>query len=112
MDITSLLPMLIKLLGGSQQPTQQPAQAPIPDSVINSYPNGYIDTTAATTVQQTLSQEPLSNGVNLDKILSMLGGQNNSGNILQSLMPLLSKTQKNNSPKISELKSVDEYIFD
>lgn len=104
MDISSLLPLLLNLLGGGNnsntlqnlvKPT--PQQMPqIPQNILASYPTSFINNQEVqkTTNQQTPAFSP---------------------ELINNLMPMLQnlkKTQKNSSPKFSELKSIDEYEFD
>ncbi len=106
MDISSLLPLLLNLLGSGNNtntlqnlvnPTQQ--QTPkIPQNILASYPNNYIDSLEK---QITQPQQQVQTQF--------------SPELINNLMPMLQnlkKTQKNSSPKFSELKSIDEYEFD
>ena len=97
MDISNLLPLLLNAFGGNTGGITQPqTQNQIPQNILASYPSSYIDNKAIQNAPQ----------------------QQNSAfspELLKNLMPMLQnikKTQKNSSPKFSELKSIDEYEFD
>ena len=114
MDLTSMLPMLMNLL--QDHPNQTYSQQNItPQDVLNSYPNTYISNSHTT---QDNNQQPqnqrTSSPLDLSMLSSLLGGgqQNSPLNMLSQLLPSLKQEQKNNSLKISELKSIDEYTFD
>ena len=115
MDISNLLPLLMNLLKGSPQTTQPSSP---PQDVINSYPSSYISTQSSTQSQAkapTVSQTQSSfQQQDLSMLTSLLGGGSkaNITDLLSQLLPTLTKTQKNNSLNISELKSIDEYTFD
>jgi hypothetical protein len=116
MDIQTLMPLLMNLLGGGNNPlqnlfsnkqNQQPAPQNIPQEVLASYPSSYTQNTNNTLIHNQAPQE--SNGQQSQNM------QFNMPNIdmLKNLMPLLQNTnkQKNSPLTFSELKSVDEYTF-
>lgn len=117
MDIQTLMPLLMNILGGgnnnilsslaNQTSTPQKNQKEVPKDVLASYPPSY-----------TLENKP-----NNIQSQSALPSQNQSGNtnfslpnidIIKNLMPMLQNTNKQKSSplKISELQSVDDYMFD
>lgn len=108
MDTSSLLPLLSNLFNNqsaSQSFQPQQTNTPIPQSILSSYPQTTIDTPAIE--QKNIPSQPQNP---LSSILGNLNGGGNQ-NIMQ-LFNMLTQTKKSSSPKISELKSVDEYNFD
>ena len=126
MDIAGLMPLLLNFLGGgnSQQNLSQ-HQNNIPQEVLASYPESPLEKDSSTYTKKDFQNTPPQAPSTQNLLLSLLqgniglGGTNNTNSsqpldMLKSLMPLIQNTskQKNSPPKFSELKSVDDYIFD
>ena len=124
MDIAGLMPLLFNLLGGGNTQKQQP-QSTIPKDVLASYPTSILtENNNATSIQNqstpTQNQNFNSQNLLLSLMQGFLGGNNLSGteglntDAFKTLMPLINNLskQKNSPPKFSELKSIDEYVFD
>lgn len=128
MDITNLMPLLLNLLGGGNNIQQNFNQQKnnIPDEVLASYPRAPFSQSKDSPIttqsfQNTAEKSYFPQNLLLSLLKGNLGANptNNTNSsqpldMLKSLMPLIhNKTaQKNSPPKFSELKSVDDYIFD
>ena len=117
MDIQTLMPLLMNILGGGNnnlfQSLSNQTGAPqknlkeVPKEVLASYPQSY-------------TQESKPNNFQSQSALQSQNQSNSSSfslpnmDIIKNLMPMLQNAnkQKSSPPRISELQSIDDYMFD